>query len=294
MIYDGTNFQAVGIVPAGAPIYLQANTNFFVGGTGASDSNDGLSATLTGGHGPWATLQHASIVLSRYNLNGFNVTVTVANGTYAPFTLQQVAGAGMVTWVGNPSTPTSCSINGNSTGLSCIKGNNVGNHTFNGFQLFTSGTPVSGDSVSAINILGGASNVTMENISFGACGGSHISVGTGALILLGGNITLTGGCSGNPTQPGCHIFSNNGQIGVLPTSQPAYNVTAAIAFAGATIEAVNLSYVNFTYSSFSNGANISGVRYFVINNSVINTNGGGGSYIPGTVAGTAANGGQYV
>ncbi len=54
--------------------------NYYVGGTGASDANDGLASTVTGGHGPWSTLQKAN---SSFVLGASGTTVNVANGTYS-------------------------------------------------------------------------------------------------------------------------------------------------------------------------------------------------------------------
>ena len=46
-------------------------------------ANDGLSATVTGGHGPMATIQHAyDNICQNYDTGGQNVTIQIANGTY--------------------------------------------------------------------------------------------------------------------------------------------------------------------------------------------------------------------
>src|SRR5580704_10510414 len=46
----------------GTPFY-SCLTNYYVSSlSGASDSNDGLAASVGGGHGPWATLTHAASV----------------------------------------------------------------------------------------------------------------------------------------------------------------------------------------------------------------------------------------
>src|SRR6185437_11236136 len=72
LLYDGTQFQLTHHL---GPTYLTQNQTFYINPSTGSDSFDGLSATVTGGHGPWATLNHASVVLNTFNLNGFNITV---------------------------------------------------------------------------------------------------------------------------------------------------------------------------------------------------------------------------
>jgi hypothetical protein len=59
---------------------LSGVLNYFMGGAGASDANDGLSATVTGGHGPWATFAHADAAMT---LGAGGTKVNVASGSYA-------------------------------------------------------------------------------------------------------------------------------------------------------------------------------------------------------------------
>src|SRR6185437_6852626 len=52
---------------------LLTNTTFY----------DGTSDTISGIHGPWATLNHALMVMATLNLNGNTATIQLANaGTY--------------------------------------------------------------------------------------------------------------------------------------------------------------------------------------------------------------------
>jgi hypothetical protein len=63
-------------------VSLPPASNYFVGGTGASDSNNGLTATVSGGSGPWATLAHAFSTIAGY-ASLASVTINVAPGTYS-------------------------------------------------------------------------------------------------------------------------------------------------------------------------------------------------------------------
>jgi hypothetical protein len=289
-VYDGTKFQVSNPKTPG-PVYLARNLDFYVGGAGASDSNDGLAATVGGGHGPWATLAYAATKISQYNLNGFAITVHVANGSYAQFTHPSASGAGSISWIGNPGAPTSCNISGNTTGLSAIKGNNVGNVTFNGFQLFTSGASVGGDYVCGAWFIGGGSNVSLQNITFGACGGAHVAASAGAVVLFTGNIVCNGGCAGGTGIGGHHVFADDAQVGIQPGTAPALTISAAFSLAGAWIYSTYLSKCNVSYSSQSGAASVTGQKYNASANAIIVS---GGTTYPGTVAGATSTGGQYL
>jgi hypothetical protein len=45
--------------------------------------------------------------------------------------------------------------------------------------------------------------------------------------------------------------------------------------------------------TFTNGGTVTGTRYRAENNGAIFTNGGGASYLPGSIAGTTSAGGVY-
>ena len=56
--------------------------------------------------------------------------------------------------------------------------------------------------------------------------------------------------------------------------------------------AQTLGVIEATLATFSGSA--TGVRYNVVNNAVISTNGGGANFFPGNSAGSSGTGGQYV
>jgi hypothetical protein len=289
--YDGTNWQATGVVVAGAPVYLQASRTYYVGGTGASDSNDGLSATVTGGHGPWATPQHAMNVISQFNLNGFNITINVANGTYGALTLSAMSGSGNVNWVGNNATPSSCVISGSA--VSAITAGYCGRaHTFSGFGVAASGT-YAGDPMIGVHVFGSGTVVQIQSMSFGACLGGHFSAEQGATLLIQGGYNVTGGCAGSTGGNGAHAnAATNGQI--QTPAAVSCTITTSVTFAAGWSVAGSLGFLQLLYSSITGGASVTGQRYNVSSNAVISTNGGGATYYPGTVAGSTASGGQYV
>ena len=87
------------------------------------------------------------------------------------------------------------------------------------------------------------------------------------------------------------LFSCGGQ-GTM-TLQPAnYTIVAPISVG----QFVRSGYGFFQSSSgavFVNPGNVTGQRYLVQQNGIIQTSGGGSAYFPGTVAGSFDTGGQY-
>jgi len=89
---------------AGGRERLTANRTYYVR-TDGSDSNNGLTDSAGGA---FLTIQKAVTVCASYiNLNGFDVTIQVRDGTYDCFVLNSsFDGDGTVSIVGNSSTPT--------------------------------------------------------------------------------------------------------------------------------------------------------------------------------------------
>ncbi|WP_284736115.1 hypothetical protein, partial [Dongia deserti] len=63
-------------------------------------------------------------------------------------------------------------------------------------------------------------------------------------------------------------------------------------FSGAFVQAQDLAYVAFTSITWSGSA--TGTRYNGSGNSIIQTAGGGATYLPGNAAGTTSTGAQYL
>jgi hypothetical protein len=290
LLYDGAHFQVCS--PGHTIPTLQANQAYYVSNSG-SDTYDGVtSAYSSGSHGPWATLQHAMNFISQFNLNGYSITINVANGTYPRVALGNMAGSGTVNWVGNPSSPASVVING--AGLSAIMAQRCGTaHSFNGFQLQTSGT-VTNEGMNGADIAGTGTALSMLNMTFYNCSGSHIAITQDGVCGLGGNITISGSCSGNSLALGCHLYAANGAL-YQPNSNnpPTLTITNPVSFAGPFVECSSLSFVQAMWVSITGASYVSAMKYNVNYNANLTTGGGGPNYIPGSVAGTQAAGGQY-
>ncbi|MHC5542321.1 hypothetical protein ACYOEI_29205, partial [Singulisphaera rosea] len=88
-------------------IKLTANATYYVATTG-NDSNPGTSGS------PWLTVQHAvDYALNTVDSGGFNVTISVANGTYtgAASITKPMVGGGLLIIQGNVGTPANVFFN---------------------------------------------------------------------------------------------------------------------------------------------------------------------------------------
>ncbi|WP_407146225.1 hypothetical protein [Bradyrhizobium sp. ORS 86] len=289
LVYDGTSFQLTSASKsAGTTIPLQANATFYVNSSLGSDSFDGTSATHTSGTvGPWATLQHAMDVITQYNLNGFNITVNVANGTYANgLTLKALGGSGNVFWVGNSTTPSNVNCQTvNRTSLIATDASKV--HQFNGFKWGASNGGSPTDEMAGV-IANGSTQLLMTNCEWGACVDAGVKCLGAARVRLDGQVRIAGNMLAFIE---CFL---NGIVDSLNISAPTVSLTytVPVTFSTAQVWAYQGGEVQFVYASTTNPGNASGKRYQSDYQGMIQTNGGGVNYYPGTVAGTT-NGGQY-
>jgi len=182
----------------GAREVLTANRTYYVR-TDGSDSHDGLANTSAGA---FLTLQAAIDVVTRLDLNGYNVTIQVADGTYAagvvvagPFT-----GGGMVTVQGNASTPANVVIS--CTSQNCFQADDGAVVAVKDMQLATA---TAGSCLRASR--GG--RIGFQNIRFGASTNSHVLALQGGVIDATGNYAIIGGAAS-------HLHAFHG--GVITTS----------------------------------------------------------------------------
>ena len=104
---NATAYYKNGVQVGGREV-LTAARNYYVATTGL-DSNDGLAVGT-----PFLTIQKAIDVAAGLDTGIYNVTINVADGTYSTvgtaLTLKTITGAGVVSIVGNATTPTNCII----------------------------------------------------------------------------------------------------------------------------------------------------------------------------------------
>ena len=283
----------------GGPIYLTTNTDYYVSDSGGNDNYDGLSAVYsTGIHGPFKTLQKAADQVPLYNLNGYWVTVHVADSAnYTTFYARRINGVGNVVFTGNPGSPSNCIITG--LNKSCIGLSDIGGtYYLDGFKVQCSGA-LAGDGICSINAYGPTSIVVLGAIDFGGAGGAHISTQNGSMVS---NYTpscpwrLLGGAVGSAYENGSFVFAYAG--GKLVNNSgggPALTVVNPVSLAGSFMEVNFNSFTQLVFASITGAGNVtSGRKFGVDQNSEISTGGAGLNYYPGPTAGVqGAHGGFY-
>jgi len=252
---------------------LTASLTLYVSPTG-SDSNSGLSAGT-----PLLTIQAAFEKLAKnYDLASNHATIQLADGTYA-------AGLSMErSIVGQPG---------------------VGGLILNGNSGTPSNVIISTTSADAVSVSAGGA-ITLSNLKI-----QTTTSGNGILVSSGGFVKLGAGVIFGPCATS-HINNTSGQFGSaadysISGSAPVHwkngdgattvinGITVTLSgtpnFSSAFAQSINSSILNVGSITFSGSA--TGARYSANMNGVINVNGGGATYLPGSVAGSTATGGQY-
>ena len=253
---------------------LQADRTYYVR-TDGNDSNNGLSNTSGGA---FLTIQKAVDTVSMLDINGYNITIQVADGTYTtPVVLKNVIGyafQGNLVIQGNSVAPTNVVVSVASS--DAFSANNLP-VTWDIMDLKVT-TTTSGNAFFSRY----GSVIRISGIDFGACAGQHMSGQVGGSVLIMGNYTVSGGCSNH------YQASSNGFVG--QTGAYTMTLTANITvtnWANASITGlISVSGATYTLGAFS----ITGRKYTSTLNGVIFST----ITMPGNVAGTTATGGQYV
>ncbi len=246
---------------------LTAPRSYYVRHDG-SDTNTGLANTSAGA---FLTLQKAVDVAYSLDSAGYGVTINPNAGPFnAGVTINgPLPGGGTLTIAGSTTVIST-------TNNSCIIATNGATPTVSGVDLRTT---TGGNCLWARS----ASKITVgANVIFGACAGVHVQSDTACSVEFGAAYTINGGAS-------IHMSSGQGRIQAIGltitlTGTPAFSTLFAYAeYGGALIVFSN------TYSGSATGT-----RYFVAKNGVIDTNGGGATYLPGDALGSDATGGRYI
>jgi len=266
-------------------VRLTANLDVYVATTGSDTSGDGSSGN------PWATIQHAvTYIATTIDLNGFAATVHVSAGTYAagcavnsPFVGD--TGSVGVTILGDE-TGTYSNVLINSTEASCFTVTGGAKLSVRGFKLQSAGssTPASGH---AFNVAQNSS-LNYGHINFGACAQSQVFISLSSVAVITQSCVISGGAT-------IHLeIASISQI-IAPTAGGnTITLTGTPAFSNVFVLCREMALVSITSADLTFSGSATGVRYFVTGNSLIDTNGSGANYFPGSTAGSTANGGLYV
>jgi hypothetical protein len=268
---------------SGAIIMTGPKVLYVNGTTGSDTLYDGSQATVdaTNTHGPFKTLQKAQNATTLYNLNGYNITINVAAGTYGPVQCGAINGSGIIYYVGNPSNPASVVVQNNIG--PCFQFTAKG-YSVDGFTVTSTGHSP-GVTGAGIYVLGGG-GVAINTINFGYCIDQHIALDGAGIAGYFGPITISGGTVS-------HILSLNSSFIRCGLYATPVNITAAMTISTYIYVLGNAGVQVFC--TFTGYANVTaGSKFAASANGVINTGGAGVNHFPGPTAGTLATGGQYV
>jgi hypothetical protein len=274
--YDATDTRWKPLARPAAREVLAADRTYYV----RTDGNDGNNGLANSAGGAFLTIQKAiNVIRDTLDLGGFSVTIAVGAGTYSgTITVSGPwVGAGTVSLVGDTTTPSNVVISTAATAISVgvVQGIPGSALTLGGFKIASSsGTGILINETATLYI-----NGAME---YGACAVNHISAARASEVIVLANYTISGNAAIHWSLNNNARFSTAGRTVTL-TGTPAFSTAFVLAQRASTIVANGMT--------FSGSA--TGVRYSVSTNGVIDTIGGGATYLPGDTAGTTATGGQY-
>lgn len=270
MTFDRSSGR-VAFPSGGSREVLAANRTYYVR-TDGNDANNGLANTSGGA---FLTIQKAVDAVCALDLSVFQVTIQVGDGTYtSPVVLKPYLGALPPILKGNTATPSNVLIS--TTGASAISVALPCVWQVNDMKLATT---TAGNGLQA----GGGGTINFQNINFGVCAAYQIFIYPSSSVIATGSYAVSGSAQ-------FHIAAT----GYVNIANRTITYSGSLAFSGANILSGRGGVVDAYGVTFVNGSGVSGPRYAVSANGVIFTNSGGASYFPGSTAGSASSGGQYL
>lgn len=288
MQFDGTNWQGLGL---GQRAPLTAAVDIYVNPTTGSDTlYDGTAATVTGAHGPFATLTKALAYVSQFAPGTFGATIHLSAGTHnggavsfqtavwahCPVT---ITGAGVASTL---LTTTSATSNSTFANISPTQ------YTIQNMDVSHQGSAQGGYVIGTSGI--GAS-LRVQNVRYmgNSCPGSGFIGSANGEVDVIGTITLRASVGSNffwASGSGAQVIFATGCI--IDAGGGAYSAS------GGFVNATNSGYIGAQFNPTLSGAgSMTGPRYNVSLNGVINTAGAGTGFFPGNSSGLSATGGQY-
>lgn len=241
--------------------------------TDGSDSNNGLADTAAGA---FLTLQKAADTAWLLDNAGYAVTIQIGDGTYTSgcIVAGEKIGTGVVSFKGNASTPSNVVISTTST--SCFTANDGARIAVQDLELRTT---TSGSGL----ITTRAGQINFTNVIFGACATFHIRASDSGRVVSDGNYSISGSAP---------VHWSGSSLGIIRCASRTITLTGTPAFSTA-FAAFQIGAVGVLNSNTFSGS-ATGVRYDILSNGVIYTNGAATTAFPGNAAGTTATGGVYV
>jgi hypothetical protein len=268
-------------------VLVTADMTLYVNPTTGNDANDGRTAGTA-----FLTIQAAiDAVYSKYDWNGHRCNIQLAAGTY----VQNTAGAWVAYFngqpfnmplfglqlLGNTAAPATVILQGNSA--NAIGGNSCAVN-LNGFTVKASGTSWTLGFVQGVGIgLNVGAWFYCANLRWDTCGMFDIRCDNGSVIAMLTGTTFAFLGSGN-----YGIYAGLGSLVWFPSCALTVGGWAK----SIALFQSDQGRIEAGGASFSGSA--TGPRYLANDCGVINTNGGGPTFFPGSSAGSVLTGGQYI
>jgi len=264
--YNGTGWALTNGKPYGREVLTAARTYYVT--TAGSDSNDGLTVGTS-----FLTIQAAIDIVASLDRSIYQVTISVGDGTYTgALTGKLGVGSLPVTIEGNTTTPNNVFLN--------VTGG-VFTATGAGNNWKIKGAKIQGTSTGLSSRDGAI--IYHADMIFNSCG-------TSPLYASGGNIIAEGNYSvaGNSSYIMIALYNSYITAGFYTCTLGA-NITVT-AFASCLRGGIiNIESMVITLGAFA----VTGKRYSADALGLIYGRGSNVNFLPGTVAGTTATGGQY-
>ena len=279
LVYDDTGGGKWVLVSQSALVIggvtkLTAPRNYYVNVNTGSDTNDGATPAT-----PFRTIQKGVTTVGLLDLNGYTAAVNVADGVYSESVqLSTVSQNGTAVLNGNDTNWANVNINP-AAASSIITAQAGSNWIIHGFKV--NGVAAPGDAGNGIWVTASGRSVQYYNMEFGACPGSHITISRGSIVNLGA-VQISGGASSHILVDG-GVFATDAAHPLTIVGTPVFSV--------AFIWCANAGTTYYIFSPLV--GNSSGPKYLASFNGVINSEGGGINYYPGSAAGSTSAGGQY-
>lgn len=255
---------------------LAAATTFYVATTGSNSANCLTVST------PCETMQYVwDMVADGYDANGQLITIQLADGTYTAGLLTQKGivgqdGPNNVVIRGNTTTPANVVIS--TTNASAFEfGAGTGGSTQVRIRGMKLQTTTSGHGIIAF---GGNSVITFSEIDFGTTANFHIDVGHSAFVMAVGNYAVSGSAVAHVVAASNGVYASHG-LTVTYSNAPAFSL------ANYYMEGGRAYLAGMT---FTNGATVTGSRYYLVGEGHLSTGTCDRTYLPGNVAGTETAG----
>lgn len=241
--------------------------------TDGSDENTGLANTSGGA---FATIAYAiSVIVNTLDVQAL-VTVQVGTGTWtATLNLGAMTGSVPINIRGDRTTPSNCLFS--VTAGNCVNvSGGLSAYSMEGFKFTTT--------TSGYGVYADGAKLFLDRVEFGACATGHIWAGNDAFVEIDNDYEILGSAP-------FHVRAESGGA-VNFFSCDDITVTGTPAFSTAFWSAASLGRIECAGVVFTGAA--TGKRYEAVSNAVIDTGGEASTFLPGSVAGTTATGGQYV